>query len=71
MAKSLTIGYTSKVDEYQRTLKNLKEDFRGEVAIVTEIVVYQILAKTDEILQEVKDMSMNMFLIQCTWTCSY
>jgi hypothetical protein len=63
MAKSLTTGYTSKVDGYQRTFKSLKQEFRDEAAIVTEIVVHQILAKTDEILLEVKDTSMNIFLI--------
>jgi hypothetical protein len=49
-------GYTSKAASYLQTFMNLRNDFLTESAVVTEITVFQISAKTDNILSEIKEL---------------
>jgi hypothetical protein len=50
-------GHDSKVTSYLDTFARLKDDFLTESAVVTEITVFQISAKTNELLSEMKEFS--------------
>jgi hypothetical protein len=46
--KSLTTGYAGKVAAYQQAFKKLEKKLHGDAITVTEIVVHQILAKSED-----------------------
>jgi hypothetical protein len=47
---------SSKAALYSDTFTKLQQDFLTESAIVTEITVFQILAKSDELVSEMKEL---------------
>jgi hypothetical protein len=56
MVASPINGYTSKATLYLETFIKLKSDFLTESAVVTEIAVFQISTKTDELLSDIKGL---------------
>jgi hypothetical protein len=52
------------VAAYLDTFAKLRDDFLTESAVVTEITVFQISAKTNELLSEMKELSRSTLLSQ-------
>jgi hypothetical protein len=49
-------GYKNKLVAYQAAFDNLRENFLDESALFTELTVFQISLKTENILSELKDI---------------
>jgi hypothetical protein len=57
MTKSMTTDFAGKIGDYQKAFQRLKNDFLLQTAIVSEITVFQIATKVDQILSETIDSS--------------